>query len=280
MDDDVAFAGDTDDLEWSEEREAQSFVVLVVDEDQITGTNVECMLAGAGLEKLKKTLPVLQLVFSEAFASLGIDLFTLGVRCLHISGAVEKRLGEVLELQLRIKTVEFLVDGGGETADGDGLRMTLHPQYVVGGSSVEVCAPVKRRGRNGRMGRSGGGGSQRQRSGRRLHRTQEIAEGKEDLRRETCEHVHGGISGGPVDASHVGCADVWKDTGPSGFVVADHANEHALQSADEAFASAVGGRVEHGSGNVGDAKPVKHVREGTLVFRALVGGPFSGFRVP
>ena len=186
MDDYVAFAGGTDDLKWSEEGEAKALVVLVVDEDQITGTNVECMLAGAGLENFEKTLPVFQLVFSEAYTSLGIDPFTFGVGRMHISGAVEERLGEVLELQLRIKTVEFLVDGGGETADGDGLFMTLHPQYVVGGRNVEVSAPVKRRGRNGRMGRSGGGGSQRQRSGRRLHRTQEIAEGKEDLCRETC----------------------------------------------------------------------------------------------
>ena len=162
MDDDVAVAGDTDDLKWSEEREAQPFVVLAVDEDQITGTNVECMLAGAGLEKFEKTLPVFQLVFSEAYTSLGIDSFTFGVRCLHISGAVEKRLGEVLELQLRIKTVEFLVDGGGETADGDGLRMALHPQYVVGGRNVEVCAPMKRKGRKSRMGRSGSGSSQGQ----------------------------------------------------------------------------------------------------------------------
>ena len=50
MDDEVAFDGGTDGLRWSEEGEAKALVVLTVDEDQIAGTNVECMLAGAGLE--------------------------------------------------------------------------------------------------------------------------------------------------------------------------------------------------------------------------------------
>ena len=112
MDDEVAFAGGTDGLRWSEEGEAKALVVLVVDEDQIAGTNVECMLAGAGLENFEKTLPVFQLVFSEAYTSLGIDPFTFGVCCLHIFGAVQERLGEVLELEFSVKLIEFLVNIG------------------------------------------------------------------------------------------------------------------------------------------------------------------------
>ena len=110
MDDEVAFAGGTDGLRWSEEREAKALVV--VDEDQIAGTNVECMLAGARLENFEKTLPVFQLVFSEAYTSLGIDSFTFGVCCLHIFGAVQERLGEVLELEFSVKLIEVLVNIG------------------------------------------------------------------------------------------------------------------------------------------------------------------------
>ena len=62
-------------------------------------------------------------------------------------------------------------------------------------------------------------------------------------------------------------------------MMADHLGEHTLERPHKALASAVGGRVEDGGCDVGDAETVEHGGEGALVLGSLVCSPFLWFWV-